>query len=51
MGAPLVLKHLRNIKTPQGRFSPDKILTNEALGVPFDTVLLPKPVELAGYES
>jgi hypothetical protein len=28
MGAPLALKHLRNIKTPQAGFSPDKILTN-----------------------
>ena len=28
MGAPFAFKHLRNIKTPQTGFSPDKSLTN-----------------------
>jgi hypothetical protein len=28
LGAPFALKHLRKIKTPQRRFSPDKTLTN-----------------------
>jgi hypothetical protein len=36
MGAPFVLKHLRNTKTPQRGFSPDKSLTNGVGILPTD---------------
>jgi hypothetical protein len=36
MGAPFPFKHLRNIKTPQRRFSPDKSLTNGPENSPHD---------------